>query len=236
MKTKLLGALAGSILLAGGVAVAQQPAPPAATPAPAAPATPAPATPAPAQPAAPAPAAAAKVAIPPAFVRAQVPGQTLARDRLIGAAVHNREGVIIGDIEDLILSQANQVVGVIMGVGGVLGLGEKKVGVQYGSLQFTQKDGKLHIVLPAATKEVLAAVPAYTRLEPKKGFVERAKEKSKEVYDRAKEQAGPAYEKAKEAAGKAYEKAKDAAGHAVDKAKEAVKGQPAGTPAPADKK
>ena len=206
MKTLLLGALAAGTLLATGAAIAQQPAP---------------------QPGAPAPAAAPapKVAIPPAFVRAQAPGQSLARDRLIGAKVHNREGVIIGDIEDLILSPTNQVIGVIMGVGGVAGFGEKKLGVQYGALQFSQKDGRLHIALPVATKEVLAAVPAYTRLEPRKGLVERAKEKSQELIDKTKETATPAYEKAKDAAGKAYEKAKDAAGSAYDKAKEAV--QPA---------
>lgn len=225
MRKSIIGALAATAFVAGGAAIAQQPQPGAQpTPPPAAQPTPG-ATPAPGPAGAPAPAAqtAPKVAIPQAFVRNQAPGQTLARDRLIGAKVHNREGTIIGDIEDLILSQTNQVVGIIMGVGGVAGFGEKRVGVQYGALQFQQRDGKLHIVLPVATKEVLAAVPAYVRLEPRKSFIERTREKGQEIYDRTKEQAGPAYEKAKEAAGKAYEAAKDAAGQAVEKAKEAVK-------------
>ncbi len=50
-----------------------------------------------------------------------------------------------------------------MGVGGLLGVGSKQVGVRLGALKITTADGKVTITLPAATKEMLGAVPAYQK-------------------------------------------------------------------------
>ena len=235
MNKSLLGLVAAGALIASIPAIAQQPT--------SAPGTPTPTTP----PAAtPAPTVKPLVKIPSnTFVRGQIQGQYLARDRLIGAKIHNREGHIIGDIEDLIVGPNNQIQGVIIGTGGFLGAGEKKVGVVLSALQFTVKDGVTVISLPSATKDVLGALEPFKRAEPKKSLIDRAKEKARELTDKttetakdaaatAKEKAGPTYEKAKEAAGSAYEKAKDAAGSAYEKAKEAV--SPSGTPAPEEKK
>jgi hypothetical protein len=177
----------------------------------------------------------AETALPPAtFIKAQSADQYLAKDYLIGAKVQNAEGKIVGDIEDLILDDHNQVLGVIMGTGGFLGVAEKKVGVYLSALDIDEKDGKTVVSLPQATKEVLAAVPAYERTKPRKSLLDRAKEKARELtdktavttkdaYEKAKEQAGPTYEKAKEATKEAYEKAKEQVGPAYEKAKEAVK-------------
>ena len=63
------------------------------------------------------------------FLSTQGDGQYLAKDLLLGAKVHNAEGAIVGDVEDLILNADNQVQGVIMGIGGFAGWGEKRVGV-----------------------------------------------------------------------------------------------------------
>ena len=169
------------------------------------------------------------------FIKAQTADQYLAKDLLIGAKVHNAEGKIIGDIEDLILNDSNEVLGVIMGTGGFLGVAEKKVGVYLSALDIAEKDGKTHVALPSATKEVLDTVPAYVRAAPRKTLLERAKEKARELtdktavstkdaYEKAKEQAGPAYEKAKEAAKEAYDKAKEATAPVIEKATEAAKG------------
>ena len=59
-----------------------------------------------------------KVDIPADYWKKQKPTQYLAKDRLIGQPVKNKEGKIIGDIEDVIVGDENKVVGVIMGVGG----------------------------------------------------------------------------------------------------------------------
>ena len=211
MNKPLLSLLAATAMLVSIPALAQQKAPataPAATP------------------------AVKPVAIPRGvFVTGQTPGQWLAKDRLIGAKVQNKDGVIIGDIEDLIVNPiTNQISGVIMGSGGFLGVGEKKIGVALTALVQTTKDGKTVITLPSATKEVLAAVPAFQRAEPKKSLVDRTKEKAKELTDKTKETAKDAAAAVKEKAGPAIEKAKEATGKAVEKAKEAVSPAPASTP------
>jgi|CXWK01.1.fsa_nt_gi uncharacterized protein YjbJ (UPF0337 family) len=167
------------------------------------------------------------------FIAEQKPTEYLAKDRLIGAKVHDSAGKIIGDIEDMIINGDQQVVGVIMGVGGFLGMGEKKIAVTTSSLSLEATDGKLNVVMPSATKETLTAAPTYKRVNPPKGWLQRAVEKgqelkdkssvtAKDAYEKAKQEAGPAYEKAKEAAKGAVETAKDAAKSAVEKAKEAA--------------
>jgi hypothetical protein len=163
------------------------------------------------------------VDIPADYWKKQKPTQFLAKDRLIGQQVKNKDGVVIGDIEDLIVGDDNQVVGVIMGVGGFLGAGEKKVAVRYKALKFSAVDGKKSITLPSATKDVLGALTAYERVAPPKSMVEKAKDKAQELMDKSKETAKDATAKVKENAGPAMEKAKEAAKGAVDKAKELAK-------------
>ena len=158
------------------------------------------------------------------FVTGQTPGQWLAKDRLMGAQVLNKDGQIIGSIDDLIINPVtNQVSGVILGAGGFLGVGTKQVGVLLSALVQTTKDGKTVLTLPAATKDVLTAMPAFVRAEPKKTVTERAKETAKEIAEKTKDAATAVKEKA----APVIDKAKDAAGKAVEKAKDAV------TPAPA---
>lgn len=175
---------------------------------------------------APAPAApaatAAKVVVPTGiFYKGQAVNQYLAKTRLIGSKVVNKDGVIIGDIEDLILStDGNEVQGVVMGVGGLLGVGEKKVGVRYSALQISRKDGKQVISLPQATKEVLAALEPYSTAEQRKSLLERAKEKAKELTDKAKD--GGALDKAKEAGKAAVDKSKELGAKAVEKGKQVI--------------
>lgn len=167
------------------------------------------------------------------FMQRQAVDQQLARDFLIGAKVYNADNKIIGDIEDLILDELNTVEGVIIGVGGVLGLGEKRIGVRYTALQIQIRDGKQIVVLEQATQPVLKALKAYQRARPPKSYFERAMEKAKELaaktsettkdaYKKAKEKVGPAYEDAKKKAGDAYEAAKKKVEETVEKAKQAT--------------
>ncbi|MFN0218479.1 MAG: PRC-barrel domain-containing protein [Hyphomicrobium sp.] len=158
-----------------------------------------------------------------AYIAEQTPTQYLAKDRLIGAKVHDANNVIVGDIEDLIIGSDDQVVGAIMGVGGFLGVGEKKVAVRLSALQLEATDGKLHVVLASATKESLAAAPAFKRVAPKKGLLERALEKGAEIRDKSGVTATDTYKAVKEKAGPALEKAQEAAQDVIEKAKEAAK-------------
>lgn len=102
------------------------------------------------------------------FLKAQQGNQYLARQRLIGAKVVNKDGVSVGDIDDLIIADG-RIEGVIMGVGGFLGVGKKEIAVRFGALKITTADGKTTVSLPMATKEMLAAVEPYQRAgAPKK--------------------------------------------------------------------
>jgi ElaB/YqjD/DUF883 family membrane-anchored ribosome-binding protein len=167
------------------------------------------------------------------FIEQQPQNAYLARDTVLFAKVRDAAGKIIGDVEDLVIDDHNQVIGVVMGVGGFLGAGEKRVAVRLSALKVEEKGGRVTVTLPEATKQVLAALPAFKRNKPAKTMLDRIREKaqeltdktvetSKEAADKAREQAGPALEKAKEAAGKAYEQAKEAVGTAVEKAKDAA--------------
>jgi hypothetical protein len=163
------------------------------------------------------------------FIGAQSQDQYLAKDQLIGAKVHGPDGKIIGDVEDLIINEYNQVIGVVMGTGGFLGLAEKKVGLRLGALKFDETDGKTVVSLPEATAANLADAPAFERVRPKKSLLERAQEKARELSDKttattkdAVEAAKPKIEEAKEKAKEAIERAKEAAQPAIEKAKEAA--------------
>ena len=187
------------------------------------------------------------------FLTTQGDGQYLAKDLILGAKVHNAEGVIVGDVEDLILNADNQVQGVIMGVGGFGGWGEKRVGVALSALQIKNENNIVTVTLPQATKETLEALPAFERKTPPKSLVDRAIEKAKELSDKgsvtaqeAYDKAKPALEKASEAAKKTYEesvkpaleKAGEATKEAYDSAKKAMEtpatDTPATTPPPAE--
>ena len=169
------------------------------------------------------------------FFSKQQADQYLARDLLLGATIVGVNGKIVGDVEDLILDEYNQVVGVIMGVGGFLGVGEKRVGVRYSALRFETKGGKAVVSIPGVTREILKALPAYKRSKPPKSFFDKVTERARELsakttattsdaYEKTKKKVGPAYEKAKKQAGEVYEKAKEGVKDAYNKVKE--KAQP----------
>ena len=107
---------------------------------------------------------AAKVKVPrDTFFKGQTANQYLARERLIGAKVVNAEGQALGTVDDLILSQGGKIEGMLMGVGGVLGVGAKQIGVRSSALKIAPSDGKATITLANGTKEMLDAVGAYQR-------------------------------------------------------------------------
>ena len=88
--------------------------------------------------------------------RRQTASQYLAREQLIGAKVVNKDGQPVGTIDDLIVGSGDKIEGVILGVGGLLGVGEKEIGVRLGALKVSTADGKVSVTFPAATKEMLA--------------------------------------------------------------------------------
>ncbi|MCH9764728.1 MAG: PRC-barrel domain-containing protein [Alphaproteobacteria bacterium] len=179
-------------------------------------------------------AAAAQTGTPPSgIIGAQGPDRYLARDNLIGVKVHDSSNTIVGDVEDLIINSNNRVVGVVIGTGGVLGLGEKRVGIRLSSLNFEDADGTTHAVLSDISKADLDAAPEFKRAKAQKSLLQSAKEKAQELTDKttatsksAYEKAKPTLDAAKESVKETYEKAKDAAAPAIDAAKEAISPTP----------
>ncbi len=90
------------------------------------------------------------------FFKGQTSAQVLGKESLLGAKVSDKDGKTLGTVEDIIISGA-QLEGLIIAVG------SKKVGVRVGALTMTTTDGKLTIVMPAGTPEVLAAIAPYQR-------------------------------------------------------------------------
>ena len=140
----------------------------------------------------------AKVEIPKnTFYKGIGPTQYLAKAKLIGQLVYTKDGQKIGDIEDIILgTKDNAIDGVIIGVGGFLNVGDKKIAVRYGALKFDTKDGKTTITLPAATKEIVGALEPY---EGSRTMLQKAGDRAKDAAKAASDATKAGLDKAKEA-------------------------------------
>ncbi|PWW02026.1 PRC-barrel domain protein [Hoeflea marina] len=82
---------------------------------------------------------------------------------VIGAAVYNSsadDAENIGDVNDIVLADDGSVESVVIGVGGFLGLGEKRVAVPFDQLSWVNKNNDRWLVVEA-TREQLEAQPAF---------------------------------------------------------------------------
>jgi sporulation protein YlmC with PRC-barrel domain len=63
-------------------------------------------------------------------------------DRLLGSTLTNPEGEEIGEISELLLDRDGRIAGVVIGVGGFLGIGERDVALQWDAIELmTDEDG-----------------------------------------------------------------------------------------------
>jgi sporulation protein YlmC with PRC-barrel domain len=83
---------------------------------------------------------------------------------IIGARVLSADNEDVGAINNLIVAKTGEIHGVVIGVGGFLGAGEKDVVVPMERLEITKRDGSFVVVLNA-TKEELKAATAYDNKE-----------------------------------------------------------------------
>lgn len=91
----------------------------------------------------------------------QQDGQTLSSD-LVGMKVTGQGDESIGEISDLIIEN-NQVTGAVLNVGGFLGLGAKKIGLPWDSLNVTESEGS-PVASVSLSKDQLASMPEYKTL------------------------------------------------------------------------
>jgi hypothetical protein len=84
--------------------------------------------------------------------------------RIINMPVYNgtaNDAQQVGTINDLILNQSGEVVAVVIGVGGFLGLGEKQVAVDFSALQFTVAADNTERYILDTTAEELTQAPDF---------------------------------------------------------------------------
>ncbi len=65
-----------------------------------------------------------------------------ASDQLIGQEVRNQEDEEIGTISDLLVDREGNLKGVVVGVGGFLGVGERDVAIQWDAVELTEEEGE----------------------------------------------------------------------------------------------
>lgn len=104
-----------------------------------------------------------------------------------GAKVHNAAGEVIGDINDLVFNRSGQINIVVLGVGGILGVGEKDVALPYSELSFKAGPDGARIIVVALTKEELALAPAFKATE--KTSYEAMKDKAVQMGKQASQKA-----------------------------------------------
>ena len=125
------------------------------------------------------------------FISNQMTGEVRASN-LVGVVVTNKAGDTVGDINDVVFASDGQVSVYIIGVGGVLGIGEKNVAVPFSAVTLsTDKDMKRTAVLDV-TKDALETAPTYsserTTFEKVEdgaaGLATAASQKAKELKDK----------------------------------------------------
>lgn len=79
---------------------------------------------------------------------------------LTGATVYSPQNDSIGDVNDVIVSRDGKVDGIVIGVGGFLGIGEKDVAIKMSQIKMTDTDTGVKLVLNM-TKDELAAAPEF---------------------------------------------------------------------------
>lgn len=78
--------------------------------------------------------------------------------QLIGMAVRNRAGEEIGEVQDLMIGDDDEVATAVVSVGGFLGIGEKLVAVRYDELRISEVTDTLYLGM---TRPDLEARPAF---------------------------------------------------------------------------
>lgn len=91
------------------------------------------------------------------------PANSFRADELIGSDLKSRpDRETIGSISDLLIDENGQVVAVIVGVGGFLGLGEKDVAIAWDAVEHSlNEDGDGHDFTVSLTKATLTDAPEF---------------------------------------------------------------------------
>jgi sporulation protein YlmC with PRC-barrel domain len=96
-------------------------------------------------------------------------GNEMRASRLIGTTVVNDANESVGKISELVLSKDGKVAAVVIGVGGLLGMGEREVAVNFASLRIAQDSNNKTTVSLNATKDSLKSAPEWQWIGDRSG-------------------------------------------------------------------
>ena len=88
-------------------------------------------------------------------------------DQLMGSPIVNESGEEIGTIDNLLLNEQGQVAGIIVGVGGFLGIGEKHVALAWEAVEISSGEGGGYEVTTRVDKTALEEATAFKTEESK---------------------------------------------------------------------
>lgn len=138
------------------------------------------------------------------FIQIQETNEHMASE-LIGQTVKGTSGKELGDVNNLVVDEKGDVTAAVIGVGGILGIGEKNIAVPFASLaQQKDEDGNPFIVVNL-TKEQIEKAPEFKSNEPT--MMEKIEKSANEAGEKAKEMAKDAKESVKDMSEKAKKKA-----------------------------
>ncbi len=95
----------------------------------------------------------------------QQEADTMLANELIGSTVYNANDEAVGDIDNLIIGMDGTVQGVVIGVGGFLGLGERKIAVELSSLEMMQDENGDPRMMTSATRADMEAAEEFMTAE-----------------------------------------------------------------------
>src|SRR5262249_18640021 len=126
----------------------------------------------------------------------------------VGTPVNGKDGQPIGKIANLVFDQHGRIELVLVGIGGVLGIGEKKGALPFDSIKTqTVNDKKVFVIEP--TKDQLKAAPSYLTLN-KQALKQRLSEwrtTAQQSWADVKSRASKVYGEAKEGVKEGVEQA-----------------------------
>ena len=79
--------------------------------------------------------------------------------KLMGLDVYNDQNEKLGDVNEVLLDQSGKVTGLVIGVGGFLGMGERDVLVEMSKLKFVNEPAKSASTAPASGTTGSASAP-----------------------------------------------------------------------------
>lgn len=102
----------------------------------------------------------------------EMPEGTFHADALTGNQVRSsvEDDEDIGTITDLVIGEDGQINAVVVGVGGFLGMGEKRVAIEWDSLELTKdENGEDYVITVSASEDALEAAEEYSPNEEREG-------------------------------------------------------------------